>query len=556
VKLFFTILLMGSVICAIYLFKYAYERRNMPGAKYFLFLLITAIIYNGGYIGEINADNFQTAIFWYDIEHIAIPIQHYVLLLLSLEFTNINKKKFRIISTIALLHPILYYVVFFVPSLHKLYVESYQFTNRGSFSVIISQNGVFFYIMILSGTLIGIISTISYIIGYLKSSNFQRKIYIIMIVATIFPWMAVYISAIKFGLGIDYYPFATIITGGLYMLGIFQFKIFQTIPIATELVFRQAKEAIILLDMDKKIVDANVVAQKIFPDLENSKKKVQLFDFVTRHPELQELEELNNKTFQFELIVYEELRYFNVLVEKIQIDKELVIGNIIQISDITTDYLEKIKMEKMVTKAIEQVEMSEISLLQAQISPHFINNSLSVIASMITRAPEEAKELITDLGDYLANCYYFDSSTYMVDLKNEIETVKTYVHIEQARFRERLHFHIGGGKIPQIKVPRLIIQPLVENAIRHGILKKIVGGNVWLRINEKDQWIYFEIKDDGVGMSEEFQKDLLKEDARRKGIGIRNINTRLLKYYGEGLTIESELDRGTIICFRIPAFKI
>jgi two-component system LytT family sensor kinase len=171
---------------------------------------------------------------------------------------------------------------------------------------------------------------------------------------------------------------------------------------------------------------------------------------------------------------------------------------------------------------------------------------------MITRAPEEAKALLTDLGDYLAKCYYFDSSTYLVDLEEEVETVKTYVKIEQARFRERLQFHIVGDEMPQVKVPRLIIQPLVENAIRHGILKKTVGGNVWLTIHHNQEWIEFEIKDDGVGMTEEFLDKLLHEGGAGKGIGVKNINNRLKKYYDEGLDIKSTSEKGTTIQFRIP----
>lgn len=550
-RYFLTMLLIASVICAVILLKYAYVRRNMPGAKYFVFLLITAIIYNGAYIGELNAGNYDTAKLWYDIEHIAIPLQHYFFLLLGLEFTNVNKRVFKVIRNVALYHPILYCVIFFTPGLNKLYASNYYFVNKGSFSVITSEKGVFFYIIVLSGTIIGIISSAAYIIGYIKSSNLQRKIYILMMVATIFPWFTVYLNAAQLDGGVDYFPFATIITGLLYMFCIFQFKIFHTIPIATEIVFRQAKEAIILVDMEEKIVDANVSAIHIFPELGNTKKKYHLTDFVTSYPQLHQLI-LNQDKFPFEGKIKEELRHFEANVQNIQTDDKRDIGKIIQIFDVTKTYMEKKEMEKLVINAIDQIETSEISLLQAQISPHFINNSLSVIASMITRAPEEAKVLITDLGDYLANCYYFDSTTYMVDLEKEIETVKTYVNIEQARFRERLQFHIVGANIPEIRVPRLIIQPLVENAIRHGILKKIAGGNVWLTIQMDEKWIHFEISDDGVGMSEEFLKELLGAEGVRKGIGIRNINTRLLKYYGEELRIVSAPEKGTSIKFQIP----
>ncbi|SET34582.1 two-component system, LytT family, sensor kinase [Natronincola peptidivorans] len=552
VQLTFTLVLLGTIFCAIALILYAYKRRGMPGANYFIMLLMAAIVYSGAYIGEINANDFSTAMFWFHLQHIPIPIQHYLWMVMSLEYARVSKKHLKIAKYAGLYHPILYMLIYYTNHLHHLYISSYSFESNGYFSVIISTKEPLFFLLVASGTSLGIISMFFYIRGLLRTSKFHRYGYFIMIIASIFPWITVYLNATNNSyLGIDYFPVVSVLSGFLYVFGIFYFRIFNTIPIATETVFKQSREGIILIDLRDHIIDVNDAVTKLYPVLKAPSYDYTFTSFLESHPELKGISEENPIT-EFKLPQNGEERYYSAQITKISGEDSLEIGKILTITDITLFVENQKTLEYIASTAIDKAETSEISFLQAQINPHFLNNTLSVIGAMIKRDPDGARELIGNLGEYLTNSCYFDHTNPMVLLEDELEAVNTYVAIEKTRFGDRLNFHIVCKDTPKVHIPRLILQPLVENSIRHGILRKAEGGNVWLTISQDDRKISFEIKDDGVGIPRDKLQGLTKEEKEDQGIGIYNIHRRLLKHYGEGLKIESKEAAGTSVIFSIP----
>lgn len=555
VLLFYTTILSITVILALILIRYAYQRRHMPGATYFIYLLCASVIYNATYIGELNATNFETAYFWYQMEHLAIPIQLYFWFIMCMDFVGISSKRLKVLKYCMLYHPILYYTVFYTNHLHHCYIRNFSFVSNGHFHVIITEKGSLYLLTVLSGSVMATISTILFIRAYLIASKYQRNGYLIMLSASILPWLSVYLLALnKNFLGIDYFPVFTIISGTVYLIGIFQYRMFHTIPIATEIVFRQSKDGILLVDMSDRIIDINYEMLQLYPDLKESPKRNTFTQFVNKHPEFEKLR-MGDEMTEFHMQGGDEIKHYQAVLQPIIIENGLNIGKIILVNDITQFYVTQKALEMIASIAEEKAETNEISFLQAQISPHFINNTLSVIASMITRAPEQAKGLISDLGEYLSNCYYFDPETTMVPLSKELEAVLTYVNIEKARFMERLDFEIISDEIPYIRIPRLILQPLVENAIRHGVLQKMQGGRVEVNIYSVDNMVCFDIIDDGVGMNEETVSSILNSKSENRSIGISNIHKRLVKIYHQGLTIKSELGKGTKVSFCITRDK-
>lgn len=547
VRLIYTFILILTLICAGMLIKYSSKRRAMPGAKYFIVLMIISIVYNAAYIGEINSLTFERAKFWFDVEHLAIPLQHYLWVMMSLDFINLNKKKFKLAKCILLYHPILYYT----NNIHHLYISQYHFQSNGYFLVLFTDKEILYTIMVLSGTLLGVISSYFYIHGYINSSRQQHHIYGVMLIAALFPWSAVYLNLAGTGyLGIDYFPVVTIVSGILFMLGIFRFRLFSTIPIATEIIFNQAQESLLLVDLMDRIIYTNNAFLNLYPDI-NLKSKVLLNRFIQVHPELSSLLE-GKDNFDFTKGELFERQYFNVNVTKIRIQENFEIGKIIAIKNITYYVNIQKELENLAHSAMNRAEINEISYLQAQIKPHFINNTLSTIASMVTRAPEEAKVLITDLSEYLMHCYYFDENTPMNYLEQELEALQAYVNIEKARFGRRLEFNLVCDNIPNVHIPKLILQPLVENAIMHGVLKKAEGGTVSLNIIQENNLVQFEISDNGVGISEKILNTIMIRGTKENSIGITNVNRRLIKYYQQGLTITSVVGEGTKVLFSIP----
>lgn len=202
-------------------------------------------------------------------------------------------------------------------------------------------------------------------------------------------------------------------------------------------------------------------------------------------------------------------------------------------------------------KAVNNLVAAELSFLQAQIKPHFIYNALSVISSLTLTNPEKAKELVLDLSDYLRGSFDFESNEGLTSLKRELSLVKAYLSIEQARFKERLCVEFEINDV-NCTVPLLSIQPLVENAVRHGIMPMIDGGKIWISIKGEGEYARISVVDNGVGIDEEKIENILSEGGKKGSVGLKNIHRRLIKLYGRGLIITKGIDNGTKVEFFVP----
>lgn len=222
-------------------------------------------------------------------------------------------------------------------------------------------------------------------------------------------------------------------------------------------------------------------------------------------------------------------------------NKNLAIG----LSQIISTQLEisKIgKLKEMATKA-------EIKALQTQINPHFLFNSLNTIASFVRINPTKARELIINLSVFLR--YNLETGDELVDVYSELEQVKAYVAIEKARFGEKLHVIYNIQDNIDIKMPSLIIQPIVENSIKHGILKSGRKGIVKIDIKYINDYAFeVVVEDNGVGIEKEVIEKVYNGTMKENKIGISNVNNRLRLLYGEGLKIE-RLEEGTRVSFII-----
>lgn len=199
---------------------------------------------------------------------------------------------------------------------------------------------------------------------------------------------------------------------------------------------------------------------------------------------------------------------------------------------------------------------AEIKHLQAQINPHFLFNSLNTIASFCRTTPEKARELILDLSLYMRK--NLDSSRGHIPLASELEQIQSYLAIEKARFGDLIQVQIDvEPDCEDWPIPPLIIQPLVENAIKHGIRGREGGGTIGLTIYRNLDVLEVTVEDDGCGIKREFLETLFVDKAvssYAEGVGLRNSNQRLEQIYGPEFAMEitSSPGRGTAISFRIP----
>lgn len=196
----------------------------------------------------------------------------------------------------------------------------------------------------------------------------------------------------------------------------------------------------------------------------------------------------------------------------------------------------------------------EAAYLQTQIQPHFLFNTINSIMALSEFDLDRMRDLAEAFTSYLRISIDFLNAEQLVPLSHELNLVEAYLYIEQERFKDRLSVEWELAPGLSLNVPPLTLQPLVENAVKHGLLSRLQGGTVRIRVIRQRNATLFEVKDNGKGMTEEEVKHLLNSSKRipKSGIGLLNTNRRLLQRYGQGLMIESQPGVGTMISFVIP----
>lgn len=202
---------------------------------------------------------------------------------------------------------------------------------------------------------------------------------------------------------------------------------------------------------------------------------------------------------------------------------------------------------KLVTEA-------QLNALQAQINPHFFFNVLNTIIATSRTSPNRTRRLLIHLAEFFRKS--LKSHGTLIPLREEMSFVKTYMILEKARFGRKLLFRSNiPDELQDALVPRLSIQPLVENSVKHGISEKIGNGTVTICAEQRGQELYITVSDDGVGIPPERMSEILKPGVGSgNGVGMANVHERLIIMYGEeyGLRIESEVNKETSVTMHLP----
>jgi len=202
-------------------------------------------------------------------------------------------------------------------------------------------------------------------------------------------------------------------------------------------------------------------------------------------------------------------------------------------------------------KLRDKLMESRASLLSAQIQPHFLFNSLSVIQSLLSEDTEEAKRAIEQLRKFLNTGLSHSAGESMVPWEKELEYTREYLYIQQLRFGNRLQVCYELEEIEDFCLPLLTVEPLVENAVSHGLRKKLEGGTVTIRLFDTEENYVVQVADDGVGFdpSRPVQPDLHQDS---NGVGLQNVRERLALICDGTLTLDSSPGEGTTATITIP----
>jgi two-component system LytT family sensor kinase len=213
--------------------------------------------------------------------------------------------------------------------------------------------------------------------------------------------------------------------------------------------------------------------------------------------------------------------------------------------------LELAELDASRTRAME----AEVRALRAQISPHFVYNSLTAIASFVRTDPERARELLLEFADFTR--YSFRRHGEFTTFAEELGSIQQYLVLEKARFGDRLDVTLRiAPEVLPVVVPFLSLQPLVENAVKHGLESRAGAGRISITAEDADHEAVISIEDDGVGEDPERVRRALAGDPDLDSVGLGNVDARLRSAFGDdyGLVVETAPEAGTKVVVRVPKY--
>ncbi|MFU1796020.1 ATP-binding protein [Paenibacillus azoreducens] len=237
--------------------------------------------------------------------------------------------------------------------------------------------------------------------------------------------------------------------------------------------------------------------------------------------------------------------------------KDIQSGFLAGANDYVTKPVEPLEIKSRIEAltTIKQIVREQLRLeaawLQAQIQPHFLFNALNAVTALSDINLDKMRDLLNEFSNFLRNKFSFQNMEGLVPIEEELSLVRSYLYIEKVRFEERLQVvWETDDDYKELKIPFLSIQPLVENAIRHGIMKRARGGKIIIRISVYETHAEITVEDDGIGMDEVQLRRILERKAdRSSGVGLINTDQRLKRHFGTGLHIISTLGTGTKVYF-------
>jgi LytS/YehU family sensor histidine kinase len=211
------------------------------------------------------------------------------------------------------------------------------------------------------------------------------------------------------------------------------------------------------------------------------------------------------------------------------------------------NYIQLKQQQEKEKELLKLAHQSEMNTLKAQIQPHFLFNTLNSISASVPSHLEHTRVLIARLADtfrFALNA----SANEAIPLREELAFIKAYLDLEKERFHDRLsvHYHIDPA-ILDMEVPPMLLQPIVENSLQHGIARSLRGGNIDISVHQVNGSVHFEISDTGAGLSEG-----LKKSVPHNGMGLQNVNQRLQKLYGTSISMQENRPSGVKVSFDIP----
>lgn len=470
------------ILISLFLFGYIYSRRYSLGAKYLMGMVALMILWIIGQGLEIAVTGIRNKILFSNIHYISITYLPVLYLYLALSFSgNHRLAKSKLLRWVLIAEPVVLNLLLWIDLNTEILRTGFYLEET---SIIIAVGKQFTALMtpfvvynfILTGTILIILLR-----SWLDKSFYYRKQAKYLLFGLFVPTMVTLLFFFDINFyGIDITPVSFIFSDILIVYGILKHGMYGLSEIALDNVFNEMKSSVMVYDQALNLVNMNISCLKLF-DLKKGQvigKSVR--EVFSKVPEVKDA--LTQKDFfhgEVDIPFYNQNKTYDLTVNPIKSENNQTLGWIANLYDITErKSAERLLMEdkKNALSLFERKEKellaNESAFLQSQIKPHFLYNSLNVIAAICCVEPEKARMLLLDLSDYMHYSYDLRKLDEFISFEDELELIYSYVRIEQARFQNKIQVHFDLDEAKDLMLPPLILQPLVENAIRHGIRKK------------------------------------------------------------------------------------
>ena len=552
------------MIISLSLLVYISGYRHKTGVKYFAGILALVFLWSLTQGLEFSVQELEHKLFFANLQYISIMLIPVLYLYLAVAFSPkgqlLEKKHYPYALLIA---PLALNVLLWTDSYHGLIRQNIYLNLEGLFPTVGKTFGLIMYPFAAYNF------TLALLIMFILVRCWKDKDYHFRKQAKYLFWGIfiptgsnfLHFSGISF-YNIDLTSFSFAISGLILTYGIFRHGLFDIVPIAQNKIIGEMKSGLLVYDNSLRLLELNPFAKAMLCPEEKNPSGQTAYNLFAHTPELlQAMEKRQGCRKEFAYKIGGKQYYLEIIITPIENAKKITLGWMGQIYDLTQRWQaeERLKQDRETAltmyKTAEQVSiLNESAFLQAQIKPHFLFNALNIIAVLCKLEPDKARALILDLASYMRHSFDFKNLENYISLEEELEFIKAYVRIEEARFKNSLNVVYELENSEGLMLPPLLLQPLVENAIRHGIRKSAAGKTVTLRVTNNPEFYLIEVEDDGAGMSPE-KLEMIRNGKEKGGVGLANIQKRLRIMYAAQLIIESDEKTGTKVTIKLPKRK-
>lgn len=226
-----------------------------------------------------------------------------------------------------------------------------------------------------------------------------------------------------------------------------------------------------------------------------------------------------------------------------------MVNDLLCIPFMEEEFTLKIRSAIQLQNSTNKLLKAQFDMMQSQIQPHFIFNSINTIMPLCIEDPKQAYVLLGDFGEYLRGNLFSGEYQPIATIYKEMGVIRAYLELEKARFGNLVNYNINYNCPDNCSILPLLVEPIVENCIKHGFDRRHCI-HIMIDLLVSEGFLYVQVRDDGTGMNEEKVSEILQRKGNR--IGLSNISNRLLMYYEQKLNIQSKEGDGTTVSFRIP----